>query len=108
MPPAITHYRIALIRRRVYLGLKEMINIVFFVYSIKLLFFFLLKKSTLDVGALHPHIYAAMKRSLLRINFVCSARLPLHFFSSINHKARAEVSQGPQIIFDIKKNFKPI
>ena len=50
MPPAITHYRIALIRRRVYLGLKEMINIVFFVYSIKLLFFFLLKKSTLVFG----------------------------------------------------------
>ena len=44
MPPAITHYRIALIRRRVYLGLKEMINIVFFVYSIKLLFFFSFKE----------------------------------------------------------------
>ena len=49
MPPAITHYRIALIRRRVYLGLKEMINIVFFVYSIKLLFFFSFK-STLVFG----------------------------------------------------------
>lgn len=35
------------------------------------------------------HIYAARKRSLLRINFVCSALLPPHFSSFINHKCHS-------------------